>query len=304
MKQHKTTDYANFAGYIDGDGCFYIGFQRSKIRLSLKPQVLIKITSTNERTLQHFKKMFGGSVCLMTKAHNNSKALYQYTARKRALLNFINKIYPYLVEKKEEAMLALKFSQSTDKSFQKECIYKMKILKDTANLVSKHHVDIFKKSKQTIQPTQEDFAYLAGFIDAECCLSIGKWMPKNKPNYVYKIILSCNNTKAPVFKWLLERFGGSLSFINRLKSQKARKNQLKWFISGRALNKILDKIHPFLLQKQPVCDELIKFYRTTLPNGGARHTASFRTHYAQVLAIREEIVATIHKLNLKGINTI
>lgn len=299
MKQHKTTDYANFAGYIDGDGCFYIGFQRSKIRLSLKPQVLIKITSTNERTLQHFKKMFGGSVCLMTKAHNNSKALYQYTARKRALLNFINKIYPYLVEKKEEAMLALKFSQSTDKSFQKECIYKMKILKDTANLVSKHHVDIFKKSKQTIQPTQEDFAYLAGFIDAECCLSIGKWMPKNKPNYVYKIILSCNNTKAPVFKWLLERFGGFTHFIDRSKYK--IRNQLSWRLTSKALSKILDKIYPFLKYKKPVCNELMKFYATTLPNGGARHTEVFRSQYAEVLKIRESIIAKVHKLNSKGI---
>ena len=304
----EQTDYAYIAGYIDGDGCFYIGNEKpneKNKRLFQKPICGITIVSTNEHVLQSFKKLFKGSVNVKIDKHENWKTLYQYCIKKHDSLNLMPNILPYLVEKHDECVLAMRFATTNDPTIRLDMVKQMKVLKSECNLVSKDCIVDYHAIRSTIIPTEIDFAYLAGFIDAECCFNIQKnKMPQGKPNCTYKIQLQCNNTKTPVFKWLLERFGGSLSFINRLKSQKARKNQLKWFISGRALNKILDKIHPFLLQKQPVCDELIKFYRTTLPNGGARHTASFRTHYAQVLAIREEIVATIHKLNLKGINTI
>jgi hypothetical protein len=83
--------------------------------------------------------------------------------------------------------------------------------------------------------------------------------------------------------------------------QKARKNQLVWRLTGRSLSQVLDKIYPFLKHKKPVCKQLMKFYSTTLPNGGARHTEIFRSQYIKVLKIRESIVAKVHKLNLKGI---
>jgi hypothetical protein len=296
----KNIIFAYFAGYLDGDGCFFIGHEHSKKRLKQKPIVSIVINSVNKCTLESFKKTFGGSINLAKEAHNNNKALFRYTIKKRNILIIINKICPYLVEKKEECELLIQFANSISFEYQQNCINKMRIIKDIGNLVSKYYKKDFEKVKNTINPTEEDFAYLAGFIDAECSLGISRYKPKNKPNYTYKILLQCNNTKAPVFKWLLERFGGHINFIDRLTSLKARKNQLCWRLSGKALFKILYKIEPFLRYKKPVCNELIKFYKTTLINGGARHTNEFRTQYAEVIRIREEIVTKIHKLNLKG----
>lgn len=298
---HQKTDLSYFAGYLDGDGCFYINFVRWK-RLKPKPIAAIVITSVNNAVLYHFKRLFGGTVCLINKAHDNSKALYQLTIRKRNIQEFCFKLKPYLVEKGDQCDLLIQFMETNDNQIQQSLINRMNIIKDSEYLVSKYHKQEFEPLRNTIKPTIEDFAYLAGFIDAECCLGISKYKPKNKPNYTYKILLQCNNTKYPVFKWLLERFGGTIHFVNKLKYQKARKNQLTWRISGRALSRILPDIYPFLIHKKPVCEQLITFYKTTLPNGGAHHTNKFRHDYDLSIKIREDIVKKIHQLNSKGLN--
>ncbi|MDQ1328104.1 MAG: 2 protein [Candidatus Poribacteria bacterium] len=300
MVKIKQTDYCYLAGYLDGDGCFFIGRERPKKHLKQKNIVSIVISSVNKHVLDCFKNQFGGSVSLTKKEHDNNKSLYQYSSKKRNTLKIIECIKPYIVEKSEECNLVLQFAHSSCDAEQKAFIHKMKITKDIGNLISKYHKKEFEHSKNIIIPDKNDFAYLAGFIDAECNFGIQKYKPKNKPNHVYKIILQCNNTKAPVFKWLLERFGGQIHFIDRRNHGKARKNQLTWRLCGKALSKILNSIYPFLKHKKPVCEELMKFYNTTLPNGGARHTAIFRSQYEKVLKIREEIVVRVHKLNLKG----
>ena len=45
----------------------------------------------------------------------------------------------------------------------------------------------------------------------------------------------------------------------------------------------------------------MKFYQTTLKNGGARHTEEFRTSYAKIIEEREKIIHKVHQLNKKGI---
>ena len=297
------TDFAYMAGYIDGDGCFYIGKHKPKKRLKPKYIISIIISSVNTEVLYWFKSCFGGCVSLVTKEGANSKAQYQYSIKKQNTINLAGNILPYLIEKKEECSTAIQFCSSNDIENIDTCINRMKILKDVSNLVSKYHKQQFEKFRGSINPTTEDFAYLAGFIDAECSFNIQKYKPKNKPNFVYKIILQCNNTKAPIFRWLLQRFSGQIHFIDRRNHGKASRNQLTWRLSGKALSKIIDKIHPFLKHKKPVCGELIKFYATTLTNGGARHTQEFRSGYADVIKIREDIITNVHKLNLKGIKS-
>lgn len=300
MRKITNFNYAYISGYIDGDGCFYINEEKVGKRLKTKPVTAIIISSVNRKVLDIFKELYGGSIAKRISTADNRKDVFFYTIRKHCSIELAEKMLPYLVEKQDECRLALEFAFTNDREHQIECINRMKILKDVSNLVSKYHKAEFEKHKNTVKPSELDFAYLAGFIDAECSLNIQKYLPKNKPNYVYKILLQCNNTKAPVFKWLIQRFGGQIHFIDRRNHGKARRNQLTWRLSGKALSFILDKIYPFLVHKQPVCRELINFYATTLPNGGARHTEIFRSQYTEVIKEREKIVAHVHKLNLKG----
>ncbi len=158
----------------------------------------------------------------------------------------------------------------------------------------------FEFSGNTIVPTKENFAYLAGLIDAECCLGIQKYNSENRPNSLYKIQLQCNNTKAPIFKWLLERFGGQIHFIDRKTKDFSQRNQLTWRLTSRALADILHQIYPFLKYKKTVCKELIKFNETSLPNGGDRQSENFKILYSKIIKKRERIVRRVHDLNQKG----
>ena len=306
-KKPIQTDYAYIAGYIDGDGCFSISRfkKRSRFkernRLSPKFPMSIIISSVNKEILEWAKDLFGGSISKNTSIHKKHKPLYIYTLRKSKSIPLTKLLLDHLIEKTEEAYCFIDFGDTDCSKTKNSILSEMRLLKNTRNLISKNHKRKFETTRNTIVPTVNDFAYLAGFIDAECSFGIQKYKPKNRPNFVYKIILQYNDTKTHIFEWLLKRFGGQIHFIDRTNHEKAIKNQLTWRLSGRALSKILKDIYPFLKHKKPVCEELIKFYETTLPNGGARHTEAFRTAYAAVLQKREKIVSKIHKLNLKGL---
>lgn len=300
----KPTDLAYTAGYIDGDGCFFLGKVYSPRTHIQKYTISIIISSVNRYVLDVFKRQYGGSVRMTKEEHDNRKSLFQWHLGKIDCTPLAQQLITYLVEKKQECLLMLKSIESTNDEEKEQLIQQIRIEKDVGNLVSRYHRDEFNKLKNTIEPTENDFAYLAGFIDAECCFYVQVSKPKYRPNKTYKIMLQCNNTKAPAFKWLIQRFGGNITFMNRVNTQKARKNQLCWRLSGKSLSLILDRVYPFLKHKQPVCKQLIDLYAISLQNGGARHTEEFRTGYAALLRLKEHIVSNVKKLNQKGIQNI
>jgi hypothetical protein len=293
------TELAYAAGYIDGDGCFNISKYLRKYR------AYIIISSTNKNVLDWFKENFGGGISSPKKiilGRERHKPVYYFVMAKKQGVVFTKSIIRFLVEKSEEAKVFIAYCGSINHEERLEYIDKINTLKNSINLVSKNLMEEFLRSKNTINPTEEDFAYFAGFIDAECCFYIAKYRPKNRPNDTYKISLSCNNSKTPIFKWLLQRFGGSIRFINRNSKDPKQRDQLVWSISCRALANIINRIHPFLKHKKPVCEELIKFYATTIPRYKvARKTEEFRRSYAKILEERERIVHEVHRLNKKGI---
>lgn len=301
----NNTDFAYAAGYIDGDGCFHIRKQFIKNRLSPKLMGNLVISSVNKDILDWFKQSFSGTVfkakqkeSLKIKRH---KPLYYYSIRKRDGVPFVINILPFLVEKREEAQLFIDFSHCSDLKQADIFIQQIKTLKNDINLVRRDMKEEFEKNRNTIIPTQEDFAYLAGLIDAEACFGINRYKDKNKPNFLYKITLMLNNTKAPVFKWLLERFGGTIHFKDRSKYIN-HKDQMQWQLSSKSLANILNDIYPFLKYKQPVCKELIRFYETKVPSKIGRKGEAYRALSFKIIEEREHIFHRIHILNQKGIS--
>ena len=294
----KKTDLAYAAGYIDGDGCFSLRKQAIKSRHKFIATLLV-ISSVRE-TMEWFKKTFGGNI-LEKGSPPGHKPCYHFcvTGRKSS---FVRELIPYLVEKKEEASLYRAFCTTDDKIAREHYIKFLHEQKHDANLVLPEFKEKFECKRNTINPSIEDVSYLAGFIDAECCLGINRYRSKNRDNFLYKILLQCNNTKAPVFKWLLERFGGQIHFIDRSQYLNNR-DQLAWRVCSSSLAAILDKVLPFLKQKRPVCEELIKFYKTTVPleKTISRNSPKFGALYLPILKEREEIFHKVQFLNKKGI---
>ncbi len=198
----KNINRAYAAGYIDGDGCFSLQKEIIKTRMSAKFNAGLIISSTNKEVLDWFKETFGGTVRLVkrNKMPFGHKLVYHYRLGKIKGAEFTSQIWPYLVEKKEEASIFINFATSSSVSEKESLIERIKIQKNFTNLVCKLLKEQFELEKLTIRPSEIDFAYLAGFIDAECCLGIQKYKSNYTGNYHHKIQLTCNNTKFPVFK--------------------------------------------------------------------------------------------------------
>lgn len=295
----KDTDLAYAAGYIDGDGCFYV--EKLFVENRFKFRCFMAINSTEIENLQWIQRIFGGTLTTNIKVKSGHKPIHRLVIKGKNL-DFLKNIEPYLVEKIEEFYVFGKFRNPQFKNEQDKLIEEMNRLKNEYNLI---HTSIKKEVesvRNSIRPSIQDFAYLAGWIDAECCLNINKWHPKSKPNPVYKILLQCNNTKSPCFTWISQRFGGQFHFIDRSKYANNR-NQMCWRLSADSLGKILEKIHPFLIHKKPVCEELMKFYKTMVPLKGniSRHNPKFSEFYRPILEERERIFHNIQFLNKKGI---
>lgn len=297
----KNTTLAYFAGYIDGDGCFNIRKHVSKHTGNIKFSCSLIVSSTDMTILESFKDAFGGNVRLSSDKIITHKPQYHFSISGKKALALVQKIQPFLVEKFNESKIFCECILSDSKVIKWELFDKLKYEKKLANIALLEHIEFLKTIKKTQFPTEEDFAYFAGFIDAECSFGIQKYSSKDRPNPLYKAYIHCNNTKFPVFKWLIERFGGQARFIKRKCKNPMHRDQISWRISSKSLSEILESIEKFIRFKKPVCKQLMKFDKTTLKNGGARHTEEFRASYAKILIERDLIFTKVHLLNQKGV---
>jgi len=287
----EINDIIYTAGYMDGDGCFSLSFLNKKFREN------IIISSTNSILITHLTESFKGTMSGYSSTNKNWKPRYQFKKSNIQSFDFAKQLFPYLVQKRKECELFMSFFNTSSKNEKLELIKHLQIQHKESNLVSIEDVQKLKLV-DSIDPIEEDFIYMAGFIDAECNFTISKYKPKNKPNYVYKIMLQLNDTKSPMFYWIKSRFGGFCCFYKR---KPPLKNQITWRLTGKSLYPFLKKVYQYLRYKKPVCEKLIEFYETTLNNGGARHTEEFRTAYAQTITKRESIIQQVHFLNKKGL---
>lgn len=288
------------AGYIDGDGCFFL----CKEKNPLKYRAHIIISSTNKEVLETFHVSFGGSIYLTSKRFDHWKRTYHWMIRGKFALEFSYEIIDFLIEKKGDALIFIDYVNQSSKITKQELIKTMNTHRENIRRIDESVIKELRSIKKVGFTDILDFPYLAGFIDAECCLSISKYKPKNRPNFTYKISLQCNNANPIIFYWLIERLGGSISHVKRNHKNPKHRDQITWIVTGNPLAEILPKLLPFLRTKKPVCEKLIEFHKTTLPNGGDRQSKEFKDSYNAILASRERIVEEIHKLNSKGVNNV
>lgn len=297
-------EFSYLAGYLDGDGCFYMGTTNQKPKNILIFEYNIQIVSVEMPNLENFLKHGG----FIRKKHRrvNHKTPYFFCMKK--CKDFIYNIYPYLIDKKEQAFYMIELIKSIESSNYQSpseqvinhrffLIHKNREEK-MSQFITKEKIDFIKNIKPSIKPSESDFAYLSGFIEAEGTFRIKKWKPKNKPNYVYNISLEIGNTRFPIFSWLMDRFGGNISFIPPKKTKRAA---AIWSLQSDSLADILPILYNHLrTRKKHVCEQLIEFTKTVLPNGGDRHSAEFKIRMDAVIQKREQIVETVHQLNKKG----
>jgi hypothetical protein len=305
METQNICAYA--AGYVDGDGCIYLGKTTQKPKMIVVYEYNVQITSVKRPVLDLFKSIWGGSIQKRPYKPGHRDA-FCWTIKGRISTYFIQDINYYLVEKHQQAHFLVMFShlvhcnnfQTVEQTIideREDLINKIREERHLNNHVTKEAIEQLKERQYAVTPTEIDYPYLAGLIDSEGCFRIKKWKPKNKPNHVYNITVEIGNTKIPILPWLVERFGGSVVFIDAKANRKA---SATWTLSAAALYEILPKVRPFLTIKQEVCDKLIEFQKTILPNGGDRHSELFKALFEKRIEIRERIIKEVHEFNLKG----
>lgn len=265
------------AGYIDGDGCFYIG----EIKTSPFFQDTFSIISTHLDNIEWFNDHFEGTIQAKKSRQKNRLPSYHFVFNKEGY-KFLPRIRPFLIEKTQECDVFLNFRNLTFKESRISLIKAMKILKEESNIVRNSLKEEIESIRFTSEVNKMDYAYLAGFIDAECSLDINKVMQKRGKTPTYRAQLQCNNTKFPFFFWASKKFGGQFHFLDKSHLHNCR-NQMLWRISNLQLDAILQGIYPFLVHKKPICAQMIELRKKVL---------------SKDFSGREEIYQKVRHLNL------
>ena len=176
--------------------------------------------------------------------------------------------------------------------------YEMKRLKNECNLILKSMKEELKNSKITVVPSIEDFAYLAGFVDAECSLDILRRKQPRGGQYSYVAQIQCNNTKFPFFKWAADRFGGNFYFVCNSKYTN-RRDQMIWRLRGKECYPILEKILPFLNHKKSICSEILRLKETEFlrKNCPSANHPRFMEWFEPQRQLKESIYQSVCHLN-------
>ncbi len=114
-KSMKETDLAYLAGFIDGEGCFFIGLFKTISSATGKPgenyHTILKISNTCERTMRHLQVKFGGLLRGVNHATRKSgiiRPVFDLVWSGDDLTDLTKAILPYLVLKEPQAKVMLK----------------------------------------------------------------------------------------------------------------------------------------------------------------------------------------------------
>ena len=131
------------------------------------------------------------------------------------------------------------------------------------------------------------FAYLAGIIDGEGCLTIGAGRKGNITNYNSIIMIA--STDERLIKWLQNNFGGNY-YTSKRTSPKWKQAYIWRFLKKKDIEVLLLAILPYLIIKREQAITLLEFVR--LPR------------YQETPEKRAELHAKIKKLNTRGMGSV
>jgi len=99
---------AYIAGYLDGEGCFYIRKQKApSYKRGYCLYAAIAVSSVDPWVLEMIRGRYGGSVAVVKPRDDNHKPLYVLTLTSRLCIPLITDILPHLRLKKKQAALIL-----------------------------------------------------------------------------------------------------------------------------------------------------------------------------------------------------
>lgn len=283
-----------FAGYIDGDGHFrfrkYIqdGYECFNCK--------IMITSTCEEPIKYFIEQIGGSYYAKKKTQADWKQEFIYTLHVgKEVLSKISDLSDYLIEKKSQFDLIKSFLYGS-KEERFAIVEKAKNLRNS-DLCT---IESFKKIKTISDrqvPNRDDFIYLSGFIDSECCLTVTRKILKTG-SLSFSCHLRCASTKFPCIEFLFRKFGGCIHF--KSSNHENFSDSIQWQLTDKSLEPFLEHIYPYLINKKEQCKEIMRLRETYISRPYPRDK-NFHIYNSHFTPIRESIYSKLKELNKRGL---
>ena len=114
---------------------------------------------------------------------------------------------------------------------------------------------------ETLTLSRDDWAYLAGFVDADGSISVNRWCERGATRPRYLMRLTISNCDKPIMDWLVVELGGGVCLANR-EGPKVHRTSWRWAVSGKYAGKILEQLLPYLRVKQKRAELAIQFADT------------------------------------------
>lgn len=132
------------AGLFDGEGCMRINHRIRKSNLNSKTvyheySELVTISQRDGRMIDWLKENYGGNCYLISRKNHerfSSEPIYAWIATNSQARNFMQKILPYLIYKKDQVAEALKLRVNERRIRQepKELIFREEIMAEVKRL--------------------------------------------------------------------------------------------------------------------------------------------------------------------------
>lgn len=111
MASLNTTDIAYFAGYFDGEGCIVVTTVHPE-RAKQSYRLDVSVTGIVKAPIERFHQAFGGTLVPYPGYSNSSttrRPIFRWAVQGKDAIQFLSYVLPYLVVKREQALVALTF---------------------------------------------------------------------------------------------------------------------------------------------------------------------------------------------------
>lgn len=117
-------ELAYIAGFIDGEGC---------IQVTTKGTLSLVVVNTDIAPLQFIMDIFEGNVSISTRETERRKRAYRWSIKERDTPEVLKTLLPYLIVKRQEAVLAIEFSAVDDENRRLDIALELRALKHKRN---------------------------------------------------------------------------------------------------------------------------------------------------------------------------
>ena len=138
---------------------------------------------------------------------------------------------------------------------------------------------------------REKLIYLAGYIDCDGCISIGRYPSAGRKAYQLNLYIS--STSTDIMQWLVKNFRGKVR--NGTNPPTTCKPLKMWWLYDKDAYKLITNVRPYFLLKDRQAELAINFYQDCTKK---KHKGVLRPRW--LIAREEAYYAKMRELNARG----